>query len=248
MTKAKRRGSEQSATRALIIDAAENLMIEEGYASVTARRLGARAGLKSMLLHYYFDDMDELFISVIRRRAQVELERMVKVLAGDQPLRLVWNYEHDERNARLYIEYLALAAHRPAVRREVKHFGDQQMTLQSAAIAKHFELLGVTPSVPPTVLALLLTSLSQSISLQSIYDITMGHEGLKAWVNSWIASADNGSLASFGLVAGVLPGPASKLDKTAAQGKRRAAPAPAEPNEANSSKSITRRRRSTVKE
>ena len=42
------------------MDAAEQLLLEEGYAAVTSRRVGARAGLKPQLVHYYFRTMDDL--------------------------------------------------------------------------------------------------------------------------------------------------------------------------------------------
>ena len=86
----RRKGSEHSATRLKLIEAAESLMLEEGYAAVTARRLAVKGGLKSQLLHYYFEDMDELFAAVIRRRGEVNLEKMVRELAdGTSPGSLV---------------------------------------------------------------------------------------------------------------------------------------------------------------
>ena len=42
----RRVGAENSATRALILDATEQLIREEGYAAVSTRRVAARAGLK----------------------------------------------------------------------------------------------------------------------------------------------------------------------------------------------------------
>ena len=56
--------------RGVLLDAAEQLMLEDGYAAVTSRRVAERAGLKPQLVHYYFRTMDELFIEVFRRRAE----------------------------------------------------------------------------------------------------------------------------------------------------------------------------------
>ena len=41
MTAPRRPGSAQSATRALILEATRDLMVEEGYAAVSARRVAA---------------------------------------------------------------------------------------------------------------------------------------------------------------------------------------------------------------
>ena len=53
--------------RAAILDATESIMLEEGYAAVSSRKVASRAGLTSQLLHYYFRTMDDLFIAVFVR-------------------------------------------------------------------------------------------------------------------------------------------------------------------------------------
>ena len=68
--RARRIGATDSQSRAQLLDAAEQLMLDEGYAAVTSRRVAARAGLKPQLVHYYFRTMDDLFIEVFRRRAE----------------------------------------------------------------------------------------------------------------------------------------------------------------------------------
>ena len=74
MTSARRIGAPDAKNRGLLLDAAEQLMIEEGYAAVTSRRLASKAGLKPQLVHYYFRTMEELFLEVFRRRAEEGLQ------------------------------------------------------------------------------------------------------------------------------------------------------------------------------
>ena len=47
---ARRIGAESSATRALIVDAAEQVMLEEGYAAASTRRVAARAATRRVLV------------------------------------------------------------------------------------------------------------------------------------------------------------------------------------------------------
>lgn len=54
MTRKQPVGLEKSETRTALLEAAERLMGEEGYAAVTSRRLGAYAGVRPQLVHYYF--------------------------------------------------------------------------------------------------------------------------------------------------------------------------------------------------
>ena len=67
---ARRIGAPDAKNRGLLLDAAEQLMLEEGYAAVTSRRLASKAGLKPQLVHYYFRTMEDLFLEVFRRRAE----------------------------------------------------------------------------------------------------------------------------------------------------------------------------------
>ena len=78
MASAPRRvGAENSATRALILDATEQLIREEGYAAVSTRRVAAKAGLKPSLVHYYFTTTDDLLLAMSRRGAE-ESDRMIE--------------------------------------------------------------------------------------------------------------------------------------------------------------------------
>lgn len=70
MASARRIGAPDAKNRIVLLDAAEQLMIEEGYVAVTSRRVAERAGLKPQLVHYYFRTMDDLFLAVFVRRAE----------------------------------------------------------------------------------------------------------------------------------------------------------------------------------
>ncbi|MDT5336021.1 MAG: hypothetical protein QOD90_1526, partial [Mycobacterium sp.] len=54
MASDRRIGAPDAKNRGVLLDAAEQLMIEDGYAAVTSRRVAERAGLKPQLVHYYF--------------------------------------------------------------------------------------------------------------------------------------------------------------------------------------------------
>src|SRR5207244_2365041 len=58
----------QQATTTLL-DAAERLLFEVGYAGVTTRRVAEEAGVKHGLVHYYFGSMEELLTQTLERLA-----------------------------------------------------------------------------------------------------------------------------------------------------------------------------------
>ena len=76
MASARRIGAPDAKNRVVLLDAAEQLLLEEGYAAVTSRRVAERAGLKPQLVHYYFRAMDDMFIEVFRRRAKRDEDRI----------------------------------------------------------------------------------------------------------------------------------------------------------------------------
>lgn len=97
-------------------------MLSEGYAAVTARRIAAEAGVTAPLVHYHFGPLDDLFIAVLRRRAEEGLERQRQVMAGDRPLSALWDFSFATATVRYITEFMALAHHRDAVKEELVRF------------------------------------------------------------------------------------------------------------------------------
>jgi len=124
MVSSRRRGVENSAVRAALIEMAEQLIREEGYPSVTARNLADKVNLKRQIVHYYFRSMDDVFIAVIRSGADKARPRLEAALTSDEPLRTLWEINSDPAQATLSLELNALASRRPAVRAEVKRFAE----------------------------------------------------------------------------------------------------------------------------
>src|SRR5437764_9659772 len=130
VTTARRLGSSDSKTRVQLLDAAERLLLEEGYAAVTSRRVAAEADLKPQLVHYYFRTMDDLFLEVFRRRADQNLARFERAMAEDDSLGALWRLNADARGASFNIEFVALANHRKAVRAEIARYAERSRAMQ----------------------------------------------------------------------------------------------------------------------
>jgi AcrR family transcriptional regulator len=175
MASNRRRGPEDSAVRAELIEAAEQLIREEGYPAVTSRTLADRVNLKRQIVHYYFHSMDDLFIAVIRRGAAQMRERINEALASDEPLRALWDLNSDPAQAALALELNALANRRPAVRAEVSRFAEEFRQMQANGLVAHVKSRGQAQTLHPLVATVLLTSLSQLLTLESAIDVKLGH-------------------------------------------------------------------------
>jgi AcrR family transcriptional regulator len=187
MSVQRRLGAEDSATRAALLDAALQLMLEEGYAAVTSRRVAAAAGLKPQLVHYYFRTMDDLFLALVQRGAEQNLERQAEALASPQPLRALWEVATDPAGARLTMELASLANHRKAIRAELASYATRFRQQQSEALARLLDGSDLDPGeLPPEALAMLVTSVSQVFVLEEAMGMTAGHDEMRALVDRWI--------------------------------------------------------------
>jgi AcrR family transcriptional regulator len=178
----RRLGAATSKTRAQLLDAAEQLLLEDGYAAVTSRRVGAKAGLKPQLVHYYFRSMEDLFVEVFRRRADANLARAERTLAADPSLHSLWRLNADLRGAAFNIEFVALANHHKAIRAEVAAYAERFRAMQLGALARALGAHEETRDLPPEAVLLLMTGLTQVLSLERALGVTVGHAETLAFV------------------------------------------------------------------
>jgi AcrR family transcriptional regulator len=173
----RRLGAEDSKTRARLLDAAEQLLLEEGYAAVTSRRVAAKADLKPQLVHYYFRRMDDLFIEVFRRRAEQNLERIDRAVAADSSLRSLWQLNADPRGASFMIEFVALAKHRKELRDEIARYAERHRGAQLDALTTALRAHGVhEDQLPPIAVLVLMTGLAQLLAIEGNIGVTTGHD------------------------------------------------------------------------
>src|SRR5215207_2430085 len=184
----RRIGAEDSKTRAQLLDAAEQLLVEEGYAAVTSRRVAAKAGLKPQLVHYYFRTMDDLFVDVFRRRADANLERFEQAVRADGSLRSLWRLNADRDSAVFTVEFVALANHRKAVRDVVAAYAERFRAAQLGALEAALRAHGLDDRLPPVVAQLLMTGLAQVMALEQALGVTTGHDAAVAFVEQTLAN------------------------------------------------------------
>jgi AcrR family transcriptional regulator len=187
----RRIGSEDSGTRSRLLDAAGRLMQEQGYAAVTSRRVASEAGLKPQLVHYYFRTMDDLFVELFRRGAEVNIRRFEQELAEDGSLANLWRLNSDRRGTALTLEFVALANHRKAVRAEITRFAERFRAAQVEAMRKALADADIhEEQLPPIVGLLLMTGLSQVLTIESSLGVTAGHDTTVAFVEQALAELE----------------------------------------------------------
>jgi AcrR family transcriptional regulator len=188
MTTARRIGTEDSATRAALLDAALQLMLEEGYAAVTSRKVAAKAGLKPQLVHYYFRSMDDLFVALLQRGAEQNLERQARALRSPQPLRALWELSTDPAGATLTQEFSALTNHRKTIRAEYAAFADQFRRQQAELLAPVLRDYGIdTKQLPADAFMVVFTAVARILVLEEQMGVSRGHDATRRLVAELLA-------------------------------------------------------------
>jgi len=187
MTSARRIGAPDAKNRGVLLDAAEQLMLEEGYAAVTSRRVAEKAALKPQLVHYYFRTMDELFLAAFRRRAEQGLEMQAQVLQARQPLWALWRFSTDPAATAITMEFIALANHRKALKAEIAYYAERFRDEQQKALTTVLGRYRIDPAeVPPLVWSVLMTSVSQVLVIEQALGMSAGHAETVEFVERYL--------------------------------------------------------------
>ena len=172
----------REATREALIEATAQIMVDEGYAAATSRRVAAKAGVKAALVHYYFPSMDDLFVAVLRDKAETNLQRQRQAMAESEPLHALWqlNSAHDTQ---LFTEFLAMANHRKAILSEIVSYAMRFRDIEEGAMTLALKARGVDlESFPPVVMSMIMGSLARMVLHEQGLGITRGHDQARAFI------------------------------------------------------------------
>jgi AcrR family transcriptional regulator len=183
----RRVGAENSATRALILDATEKLIRDEGYAAVSTRRVASRAGLKPSLVHYYFTTTDDLLLALSRRGAD-QSDRMIEAALGsDDPIRALWRTLVDESRIALALEFMAMANHRNVVRAHMAEHVAAMRERESEIFQRVLgERLEETEGITAAGLSVVFAGISRVLIMEGGLGVTSGHAEARAFVEQWL--------------------------------------------------------------
>lgn len=150
--------------RQRVLDATEEIMLREGYAAVSSRRVAAAVDIQAPLVHYYFATLDDLFVAVLQRRAGRNVELMAAALDAPEPLRAWWTLASDPRGTSLFIELLAAANHRPALKDELGAIARDLRAVQMQRLTTLLPEYGLDPDdLPPALIAAAVQGLAFSV-------------------------------------------------------------------------------------
>jgi TetR/AcrR family transcriptional regulator len=189
---ARRFGNESAETRLALLDLAEQMMCESGYASVTSRQLAKRAGLSPQIVYYYFKTMDDLFAELFLRSREHYLAGIERASQSDQPLVALWELSCDTSRAVVVQELMALANHRKGLLTLLSEFGRNYHRKQTEIIESELAAKGLDWGMPPAIIASIMEVAARGFASGRDYDIP-AHREAQAFITSWLAKMDKAS-------------------------------------------------------
>lgn len=190
----RRLGTESARNRQLLVEAAERLMVEEGAAAITSRKVAEKAGLKMPLVYYYFHTMDDLIVEVMREHAARRLKGFVRALAAKDPFKALWEMNRDRSFANFNTELLALANQRERVRAELVTRAREFRALQIEAVDRLLAERGVDrEQVPAGAIVTIIGALTRAMAQDRAYGVDDGYDEAVALVHKaleWLAAKE----------------------------------------------------------
>jgi AcrR family transcriptional regulator len=185
----RRVGAETSKTRAVILCSTERLMLDEGYAAVTYRRVAAAAGVTAPLVQYYFPTIDALFLALLHQHAEPNLARLTEALEAEDgnPLRVIWEYSADETSSALMVEFMALGNHRKEIRSEIAEVTRRSRKAQLDALSHlHVPAFFAEQDPPASALLFLLAAVPKVVLMESAMHVSIGHSEILDTVERYL--------------------------------------------------------------
>ena len=187
--------AQKTATRAAaeeaLLDAAERLLAEVGYAGITTRRLAAEAGLNHGLVHYYFGSNENLLVHALERFTSRLITRQRELYAADLPFADKWRMamhflvSEDVSYEKIWLELQALAWNNPDLKARLAHVNAQWRAVLAEAFEQPRRELGIP--LPLDALVSLVMTFNLGIIMERLGGIDTGHRELLDWIDQWIS-------------------------------------------------------------
>ncbi len=179
-----------------LMDAAEQLLYEVGYAGVTTRRVAETAGVKHGLVHYYFGSMEELLTQTLERFVD-QLAELLEALYADPNLTFAekwrlgaqfWANEPTSRFPKIMLELLAMGWNMPSLQpRLVEEVHARFRTIFEKYFGQAMRDYELNEDLfPPTVIVAAVTSFQLGLIVESLSGVHHGHDELLAWIQRWL--------------------------------------------------------------
>ena len=181
----------RAAAEEALLDAAERLLADAGYASITTRRLATEAGVNHGLVHYYFGSNENLLVQALERFTGRLIARQQALYAADLPFVDKWRtamrylVSEDVSYQKTWLELQALAWNNPDIKAQLARVNAEWRAVLTQAFEQPRRELGI--GLPLEALVSLVMTFNLGIIVERLGGIETGHIDLLDWIDQWIS-------------------------------------------------------------
>jgi AcrR family transcriptional regulator len=182
--------SARSAAEEALLDAAERLLVDIGYAGITTRRLAEEAGVNHGLVHYYFGSNENLLVRALERFTERLIARQRDLYSADVPFIEKWRtamrylLSEDVSYEKVWLELQALAWNRPDVREHLARVNAEWRAVLTEAFEQPHRELDIP--MPLDALVSLVMTFNLGIIVERLGGIEAGHRDLLEWIDAFL--------------------------------------------------------------
>jgi TetR/AcrR family transcriptional regulator len=180
----------RAAAEEALLDAAERLLVEIGYARITTRRLAEEAGVNHGLVHYYFGSNENLLVHALERFTERLIARQRDLYAADTPFIEKWRtamrylVSEDVTYEKVWLELQAMAWNHPELRERLARVNGEWRAVLTEAFAEARDEFGI--DMPVDALVSLVMTFNIGIIVERLGGVEAGHRELLDWIDNWL--------------------------------------------------------------
>ena len=192
---------------ARLMDAAEQLLYDVGYAGVTTRAVAEEAGVKHGLVHYYFGSMDELLTQTLERFVG-QLAEALEALYEDPGLSFAdkwrlgsqfWVDEPASRFPKILLELLAMGWNMRSLQPRLTQVHARFRAIFERHFGQALRDYGLDETqFPLKVIVAAVTSFQLGLIVEGLSDVHEGHQELLDWIQRWIDGLEENRIRASG--------------------------------------------------
>lgn len=179
-----------------LLDAAERLLIDAGYAAITTRRLAEEAGVNHGLVHYYFGAMEELLLRVLERFTARLIVRQRAMYATAVPFIERWRtamryLDEDRPYQKIWWELQAMAWNNPEFSSRLAGVHAAWCEAMREAVREALSRYRLDESeLSLDDWITLIVTMNEGIILERLVGIDRGHQQLLGAIDRWLTGLE----------------------------------------------------------
>jgi AcrR family transcriptional regulator len=180
----------RSAAEEALLDAAERVLVDAGYAAITTRRLAEEAGVNHGLVHYYFGSVENLLVRTLERFTERLVSRQRDMYAADMPFLEKWRtamrylMSEDVAYEKVWLELQALGWNHPDLRERLARVNAEWRSVLTEAFEQPHRELGI--EMPLDAFVSLVLTFNLGIMVERLGGVEDGHRELLDWIDAFL--------------------------------------------------------------